>query len=74
MILFLLTPYVKKSILSKKQSKNLEETMRRFLQTDPDEVEKLEKKEKAKKKKPKKKKDWNFWNQSPSWKSYLIWV
>jgi len=45
--------------LSKKDKEitkeNLEETMRRFLQTDPKEVEELEKKEK--KEKTKKKKD-----------------
>ncbi len=41
--------------MSKKKEESLDETMRRFLQTDPKEVEELEKKEK--KDKSKKKKD-----------------
>jgi len=38
-------------ILSNKKKENLEETMRRFLQTDPKEVKELENKEKKKDKK-----------------------
>ncbi len=40
-----------------KKEESLSDTMRRFLKTDPKEVEKLEKKEKKNAKKPKKKKD-----------------
>ena len=40
--------------MGKKKENSLVDTMRRFLQTDPKEVEKLEKKEKSKKEKSKK--------------------
>jgi len=36
--------------VNKKKTENLKETMRRFLQTDPKEVEKLEKRRKRRKK------------------------
>jgi hypothetical protein len=42
--------------MNKKGEESLSETMRRFLHTDPKEVEKLEKKEKENAKKNKKKK------------------
>jgi len=43
--------------MSKKKENSLEETIRRFFQTDPKEVEELEKKEREEKEKSKKEKE-----------------